>query len=163
MKKDLWATTKCPTCKSIVSKATSNCQICGAPLKQGLGNLGCLIPIILVGVFAYLVHTGKLRLPAQFAPSSKTMSVEVWWDKGQIMLKNTGTERIAGRTITIYINGAPPSGYKLDCGGPNIGELSRFSLGTFVRPDGTRFDPPRQTVTEAWVGGQGYEFKRFGN
>lgn len=136
------------------------------PKKKGVGLLrGCLLVIVslvVVGVImSVLVDTYPSSSSSSSSPtekSTRTMSVRVSWGLDFIRIENTGSPDLAGKTITVYINGMPPFAYKVDWTAPALGEAVTIPLSAFVKK-GSRFNPTTQAVSEAWIGGSGYDYE----
>jgi hypothetical protein len=88
------------------------------------------------------------------------MDVEVAWGFNSIGIKNTGSADVVGQNITVYLNSAPPFAYKAERPAPAVGETVLIPLSDFVK-DGSRFDPRTHAVSEAWVGGAGYDYVAY--
>jgi hypothetical protein len=64
-------------------------------------------------------------------------------------------------TVTIYINGRPPSGFKKVLGTLRAGQTAEISLMDCVNEDSKRFQPLQEKVTEVWIGGGGYDYQGY--
>ena len=84
------------------------------------------------------------------------------WGFDRIRITNNGSADAVGETINVYLNGAPPFTYKAEFTFPAVGQSAEVPLVTFVKKDGERFSPLQRAVTEAWVGGGGYDYVKFG-
>jgi hypothetical protein len=92
----------------------------------------------------------------------KTLAIEVRWDFDTVRIKNIGSPDAAGKTISVYLNDTPPFTFKATLRFPTLGQTSDIPLSVFVRrKDGVRLDPRARAVTEAWVGGAGYDYVQY--
>jgi hypothetical protein len=89
----------------------------------------------------------------------KTPAVKVANNATTLEVTNTGSE--GWTDATVYLNGTPPDGYRFTVPAPKIGEKIQIPLRNFAKKDGTRFNPSYTKVTVIWVGGGGFEFKKF--
>lgn len=140
------------------------------PKRKGVGILGgCLLVFLGLFVLGAIMSASKDRSPSSSSGSdssggrktTRTMSIEVGWGFDSIRIKNTGSPDLAGRTLTVYINGTPPFAYKADWPAPAVGETVRIPLTEFVNK-GSRFNPTTQAVSKAWIGGAGYDYAAYG-
>lgn len=91
----------------------------------------------------------------------KTLVVGVAWNETTLKITNKGPDGI-GAEMIIYLNGQPPFTYRADSRVPATGESVILNLRDFVKKDGERFNPFTHAVTEAWVGGGGFDYHKFG-
>ena len=104
----------------------------------------------------------RLQAEARTAPAKKsTLGVEVRWGFDTISIKNVTSPDAVGRTMTVYLNATPPFTFKAKWLVPAVGETAEIPLRAFVKKDGTRFDPRTRAVTEAWLGGDGYDYQQY--
>ena len=96
------------------------------------------------------------------AATSRQLDVRVGWDGTSVRVTNNGPDGV-GRELTIYLNGQPPLTFRADTTVPRQGQSITVPLREFVKKDGERFNPLTHGVTEAWVGGGGYDYRSFTN
>ncbi len=150
---------RCKECKAEISSKAASCPKCGAPRKKKSSGVGCLVALILSAAVVWIIAESS-DLGTSSKPK-KTMAVSVSWGNTTLQVKNTGTPDIAGKSVVVYVNGMPPFTYKSVCAGPAVGESVQVPLNSFVKRDGTRFNPYAHAVTEAWIGGSGYDYVQF--
>lgn len=153
---------QCRDCGMAVSKRASCCPHCGGPVPNKTAGCGCMFALIICAVIFILSIIGD---SGSTSAPPRAMSVTMGWDATTLWVRNVGARDIEGRTISIYVNGKPPSrkAYKASCLGPAIGESIEIPLGAFIKDqDGARFDPYACAVIYAWVGGAGYDWSKFG-
>jgi hypothetical protein len=155
------------TARDLGTNAGATQKVEVVPRKKSASvALGCLVVLIIFAVFLVVGSSLRLRRSNEASQSqskvAKLLSVEVGWDLARIRIKNTGSPDAAGGTITIYINGSPPFAYKTDWAAPSVGQSIDIPLNVFVNRDGKRFDPRTEAVTEAWIGGAGFDYSKFG-
>jgi hypothetical protein len=113
--------------------------------------------LVVIGALAnYATRSSDNGSPV---PVHRTLSVTVGWSA--LALRVTNVSAPAGAEREVYINGQPPFAYKATSQVPAVGESTVISLMEFVDRDGNRFNPVQKAVTEAWVGGGGYDFEEF--
>lgn len=106
------------------------------------------IPILMI-VSSLIAAESKLGPPKIRVANNDTI----------IRIENTGTANWS--ELVVYLNGTPPGGYKVTVKAPSVGSSVSIPLKEFAKKDGTRFLPHQLKVTEIWVGGGGYDFKRY--
>ncbi|MDD5520846.1 MAG: hypothetical protein PHI84_08525 [Kiritimatiellae bacterium] len=149
---------QCHECKTEVSSKATSCPKCGAPVKRSSSGIGCLVIIILSVAIIYGLYTQETENASK---PHKTMMIEVASGNHEITIKNTGSPDIAACAITVYLNGTPPFTYAATFTAPSVGESVSIPLSSFINKDGKRFNPISYAVTEAWVGGSGYDYAKF--
>jgi hypothetical protein len=148
------ALVKCKECGQSISSKAPSCPFCGVPIKKS-SSLGCLLLAVIIGavIFVFLARLGER---AQSSLNPPSVSVRC----GDSVIEITNTATANWSHMTVYINGHPPFAYKWDGPAPAVGQSKMISLNDFDK-DGERFDPVKYKVTEAWVGGNGYDFSSF--
>jgi hypothetical protein len=150
----------CPECKREISTEAEACPHCGAKRKKSSLGSGCLLILV---VFATLTAIGWLLDSPSVADAppkqSKVADVSIAYNEVAVEITNDGSPNWT--TAEIYLNGSPPFSYKATVVAPAVGKSVRIPLASFVKKDGTRFNPLTHAVTEIWVGGNGFDFKQY--
>jgi hypothetical protein len=124
---------------------------------MGALGIGCLS---VIGLFMLVLIIGSLSGGSNSSRSSRQMSVDVGWGFDMIRIKNTGSVDAVGQNMTVYLNGMPPFAYKAEWPVPAVGETALIPLGAFAKGE-SRFDARTQAVSEAWIGGAGYDYVQY--
>jgi hypothetical protein len=86
-------------------------------------------------------------------------SVSIGYNANSVQVTNNGS---ADWTVAVvYINGTPPFTFKATVDAPEVGKTISIPLSSFVTKSGDRFDPRTKALTEIWIGGSDYDFKKF--
>ena len=114
--------------------------------------------IVAVSVWAVAMMIRETRRSEQ---PSKTLVVSVALSPTTLQITNTGSPEAAGRPVTIFLNDQPPFTYRGTVTLPPVGESLTVSLNAFTLKDGTRFNPAQTAVTQIWIGGGSYDYRKF--
>jgi len=155
----------CKDCGDKVSIRASACPHCGAKRRparsSGERTLITILALIIVGSIVVLSISEQPASGTGKTKAVKTMSVGIDIGTYALTVRNRSTSGIVDRTITLYVNGTPPGGFKGTCYGPAVGQEVIVPLNTFIKKNGTRFNPVTHAVTTIWIGGAGYDYAKF--
>ncbi|MEP6821018.1 MAG: DUF4339 domain-containing protein [Chthoniobacterales bacterium] len=125
------------------------------PAGMHEGLKAALTAAVVIGLFVVFIVIG-MKNDSPSSSSRGKPDARVGADRFALRVTNTGSE--GWRELIVYINGTPPFTYKWEGTAPAVGKTVSIPLNEFATKDGERFDPLRRKLTEAWVGGDGYDY-----
>ena len=155
------AVQSCPACQGMISNRATQCPHCGHPIKKK-SRAGVVIFLAVAIIVTFAIALSSSDSGSKKKKSYRTLKVDVSSGIELVTIKNTGSPEASGKTIDVYVNGQPPFTFKSSCKMPAVGGSVTVPLRTFIKKDGSRFNPDTHAVTELWVGGGGYDYTPFG-
>ncbi len=77
-----------------------------------------------------------------------------------ISIQNEGPDNWP--VVELYVNGSPPWAHKLTIPALKKGQVLNYQLRSFTKENGERFDPYRFKLQTIWIGGNGYDYEKYG-
>jgi hypothetical protein len=130
---------------------------------------GCLTQIIAVFLIGGLIIFIISLVNTSNSPSSisspsisekKTVNADISYNDYKVTIKNL--DSFDWPELDVYINGSPPFSYTARIQALKSGESATYDLNQFAKSDGERFNPDAYKVTELWIGGDDYDYKKYG-
>jgi hypothetical protein len=170
----------CSDCGNPVSKRAKSCPKCGAPVlglrpifgtsapivaaparkKTNAVAFGCIAILGVVVLMAIIGgNSGTSRSGSNVKPN-RQVSAGIRTSVTHLIVGNKDSADWTEKTI--YLNGTPPFTFKLTIDGLRAGETVSLPLIQFTKKNGDRFDPYRMEVKEVWIGGDGYDYIKYG-
>jgi len=103
------------------------------------------------------------RSAQKAANHHKIANASVAYDDYKVRISNNDAE--TWPELNVFINpgfGGPSSGYGIRIPALQSGKSITIPLKQFTKDNGERFNPDTYRITELWIGGEDYDYQKFG-
>ncbi|HEV2350832.1 MAG TPA: hypothetical protein VG028_13405 [Terriglobia bacterium] len=115
-----------------------------------------------IGLIIYEVNSEKGNSPPEQVPVPQHKLADADIQVGSYELEIANADTNDWPPLIIYLNGSPPWAFHATIPSLAAGQKINVSLRSFAKDDGLRFDPSNYKVTELWIGGGSYDFRKYG-
>jgi hypothetical protein len=128
--------------------------------EKSKSPVGCAVVLIL-GLIAFCLYLGSNSPPRPSSPA-KHGTVTAGIRTGALTISIANEDIKDWPALEVFLNGMPPFTYHLTISPLKVGQKATYNLNDFAKDNGERFSPLARKVTEAWIGGNGFDYMKYG-